>query len=169
MNKKKIITDVLRELGLHKVAQELYFDAPHLKEITERMIEFIGTDFSGPNAPLYKECVGKAFAAYEASSQDDAEMHYLLGLTELAYVLFEKRIAVETSTGLVAWVPMVEPITSFMEKNGLPKPIIINEAAPGCVTKEQASLLLAIRVMPADYAASLFDHYVNELVRTDNG
>lgn len=168
MNKKKIITDVLRELGLHKVAQDIYFDAPHLKEITERMIEFIGTDFYGSVMPLYKECVAKAFKTCK-SCVDDVELHYLIGLTDLAHTLFKKRIAVETSSGLVAWVPMVESITDFVNRNDQQKPIIIEEAAPGSVTKEQASILLAIRVMPADYAIKLFDYYVRECVRVEHG
>lgn len=157
MSSKTLTNLIIKKHGLTKKANFMFENEPYLEEVAHALVGFVTPHFIGEGLPLIDECIINSFESIDENQPFKKNIEsFLKNLVEPAYLLIEKRISVETKTGSIAWVPMQESISQFLHRNESMNPVMVSgiDESVGIVSKKEASLMLAVHIMPA-YAVSM--------------
>lgn len=151
MSNKKQLNTIFAKHFLQAKANYLFDNEPGLETIAHNLVNFITPHFHGQTYALIEECFIAAFRDVNLKLPfTDNVRSYLQGIVEPAWILLEKRIAVETKNGLCAWIPMQESIDAFLKRYEPEEPIMVDEKDTALqVSKREASLMLSVHIMPA--------------------
>jgi len=158
MSNKQILNAIIKKHKLQQKAHYLFNNEPSLEKVIDNLMNFITMNFIGEKLPLVEECLIDALEGINEDKlcKDNIKL-FLQNIVSRAYLLLDKQIAVETPAGPVAWVPMQEPINIFLSRYKGTEPIMFanhDKDENQSVSKREASLMLAVHIMPA-YAVAM--------------
>ena len=168
MGNKKVINALIKQYGLQQKSHWLFDNEPSLEKVLYNLLNFVTFHFKGEELPLFDECLINAFSRInEKKPLTHNVKAFLQDIVEKAYLLLERRIVVETINGSVAWIPMQEPISIFLQRYEGVTPTMVDEKNDFVtVSNREASLMLAVHIMPA-HAVSMAVESVCEAYKVE--
>lgn len=147
---RRTLDEALNSAGLAAAAQKSFLVAANIEDVCCRLAGYLTLAFpSDAGEPLLVACLRNGFVDGRVGADCASQNKFLVSLVSAAGQLTKRRLAVQAGKSLVAWVPFAESIGEFLQRHDGATPHVVEEAAPGDIDEDMASMMLAVRIMPA--------------------
>lgn len=150
------LNKAIRAIGAVTAASRVFTLYPSLEAASQHIMDFFTDRYPGRNGePLVHECLRAAFEALDAARADgqDEPIAFRVALVAGASEVTRKRVGVEDRQDAIFWVPYEESFRAFLSRLGhdpqTAEVVVLDEPAPGAIADHMASMMLAVRILPA--------------------